>query len=245
VPIAGFAIGGWNSATALVVYWVENVIGSLLIALRILLHQRLTHKQGHYRVQLNTTTTTRNGKARSVSYRKANTTFLVEFLVTSILFTAAHGLFLGILLGVMQAPIDSNAVLGGVGLVAAFQLISFVIDVMSIKTRPFAWIKQVSQFALGRVVLVHLAIIAGVFLAVFLSNNAAFVVPFAALKLLSDLSNGVSMGVKGERAAPAWLIRVMDTIKPGKKPGEDFATYLVTERERGRAEAALDEQVRK
>jgi len=92
---------------------------------------------------------------------------------------------------------------------------------------------------------VHLAIIAGVFLAVFLSNNAAFVVPFAARKLLSDLSNGVSMGVKDERAAPAWLIRVMDTIKPGKKLGKDFATYLVTERQRERAEAALDEQVRK
>ena len=248
VPLAGFAFGGWNSATALVVYWFENVIGILLIAVRIALHRRFTQKEGHYRAQINVKTTTRHG----TTVRSTDTTFLAEFLLTSVVFTAAHGFFLGILLMVMRAPIQFNDVAGGVLAIAAFQLINFVIDVTQIKTQPFAWIKRLAQLSIGRVGLVHIALIAGVFLAGLLSNNSLFVVPFAVLKLLSEVSTGISLAQGNLMAppppsaplAPAWFISAMNKIKPSKTPGDDFGAYLINERERELAEAALDEQVR-
>ncbi|MBI2834124.1 MAG: hypothetical protein HYX76_06825 [Acidobacteria bacterium] len=44
----GIFLGGWSYSTALVLYWWENFFGSLLIAIRIVLHRRLTRKRGHY-----------------------------------------------------------------------------------------------------------------------------------------------------------------------------------------------------
>ena len=44
VPIAGVFLAGWDGATALSLYWWENLIGSVLIALRILVHRVLTRK---------------------------------------------------------------------------------------------------------------------------------------------------------------------------------------------------------
>ena len=52
VPVAGVFLAGWDGATALTLYWWENLIGSLLIALRILVHRLLTRKRGHWRLQI-------------------------------------------------------------------------------------------------------------------------------------------------------------------------------------------------
>ena len=52
MPGVGFFADHWSSATTLTLYWCENLIGSVLIGVRIFLHRRLTKKAGHYRDQL-------------------------------------------------------------------------------------------------------------------------------------------------------------------------------------------------
>jgi hypothetical protein len=52
VPVAGVFLAGWNGATALTLYWCENLLGSLLVLARLALHRRLTRKRGYERLQL-------------------------------------------------------------------------------------------------------------------------------------------------------------------------------------------------
>jgi hypothetical protein len=40
---------GWGTGTALVLYWCENVLAALLVALRVEIHRRLTRAAGHFR----------------------------------------------------------------------------------------------------------------------------------------------------------------------------------------------------
>src|SRR5262249_51458076 len=88
VPAIGWFIAGWSAGTTLAVYWFENVAACLLIAIRIGAHQRLSPRRGHYRYQ-----------APSTNRRSAQSgTFFSGFLITSLVFSAAHGVFLGFIL---------------------------------------------------------------------------------------------------------------------------------------------------
>src|SRR5437660_1381164 len=86
VIIWGVGWEGWSGATALTVYWFENLFGSILVAVRIAIHRWLTRKRGHFRAQLGVTTTGPKGGFDS---------FLSEFLAGSLAFTLGHGVFLG------------------------------------------------------------------------------------------------------------------------------------------------------
>src|SRR3954470_19882916 len=82
----GVVFRGWSPATALTLYWCENLVGSLLLAGRIALHRRLTRKRGHYRPQINA----RDGEDRGVQGQS----FLSEFATLSLAFCLVHGIFL-------------------------------------------------------------------------------------------------------------------------------------------------------
>ena len=44
VPLAGLFFAGWSPATALALYWCENVVGSALVAARIAMHRSATNE---------------------------------------------------------------------------------------------------------------------------------------------------------------------------------------------------------
>ncbi|CAG0945788.1 hypothetical protein ANRL1_02571 [Anaerolineae bacterium] len=236
VPIGGFVFAGWSWATALTIYWIENLVGSLLIALRIALHRRLTHTRGHARAQLGVTTTI----SGSVSHKEQGFgSFFSEFLVGSLIFTLAHGLFLGlVLIVIVRALPDVEQFRTGALAVLAFLLFDFAIDLIRIKQRPFVWIKRLAQVAFGRIVLVHLAIIFGVMLAAYSERGDVFFLPFAFFKLLADL--GSILGRRdASQSTPRWLITLMNRLKPG----EDFGAYVAVEQAKERKRAAEDEEV--
>src|SRR3954467_4920910 len=83
VPVAGVFLAGWSAATALTLYWVENLVGSLLVAVRIGAHEALTRKRGHRRLQLalQREPHAKAGEARRASKRAYTEphTFLREF----------------------------------------------------------------------------------------------------------------------------------------------------------------------
>jgi hypothetical protein len=58
VPGGGYFVAGWSPATALTLYWVDNVVGGVAMAIRILLHRRATGAAGHAREHLNAGVTT-------------------------------------------------------------------------------------------------------------------------------------------------------------------------------------------
>lgn len=88
IPAFGYFGAGWSPGTTLIVYWFENLLGSLFVAARIALHRRMTHKRGHYRAMVTKTIKARSGVGQSVT-TVALSTFLSYFLTTSIIFTLA------------------------------------------------------------------------------------------------------------------------------------------------------------
>jgi hypothetical protein len=133
IPLGGFLFGGWSGATALAIYWFENLIGSLLIASRIAIHRRLTHKRGHWSAQLGVSVTAGTG---ATPKEPAFGSFLTEFLTTSLAFTFVHGLFLGAVLVVIvivhALPDPAGFRAGALG-VTAFLLFDFAIDLIKLK----------------------------------------------------------------------------------------------------------------
>ncbi|MEY2507505.1 MAG: hypothetical protein QOH01_1834 [Verrucomicrobiota bacterium] len=86
IPALGWFVGEWSAGTMLVLYWLETLIGTLLVAVRIMLHRRVRRSQGHWAYEASKDT---EGQTASRS-----STYLTAFLVPALVFTLAHGFFL-------------------------------------------------------------------------------------------------------------------------------------------------------
>lgn len=253
VPIGGVMLAGWSTGTGLTLYWCETLIGTVTNALRIALHRRMTGKRGHYRGQLGVEINAGDSQPsrRSARGKTKWRSFLTEYLVGSLVFTFAHGLFLAIILGafIKSWPTKQDLLYGLAGIVL-FQAGGLGFDLLSLREWPFARLKVQVQSAMGRVVLVHLAIIFGMALVFWLEKPGSFFWVFGGLKTLSDVGGliagnggaktGARAGATVDTAAPPkWAKRVVAKIAPG----EDLDVYWKREREREMREAAEDEEV--
>lgn len=225
VPVIGWFTQNWSGATTLVVYWFETATGCVFIASRILLHQRWTPRRGHFRYA-------------PPSDRRAQgaSTFLTGFVVTSSAFTIAHGIFLAVIIALLNrdtasgiAQISWDDVKVGAFCVVALLAIDFVIDLKTLRRWPFERLEQTTQRALSRVVVVHLTLIFGMAgIAVTGASSSLFSV-FVVLKTMAALSATLPQW-KPDRA-PEWLSRVLNRI-PNAHPGEKFEDFW----EKGRAD---------
>lgn len=249
VPIGGVMLAGWSTGTGLALYWCETLLGTAVNAVRIALHRRMTGKRGHYRGQLGVEINASDSPParRSAGGRTKWRSFLTEYLVGSLVFTFAHGLFLAIILGgfLHSWPAKEDLLYGLAG-VAVFQLGGLAFDLATLRDWPFARLKVQVQSAMGRVVLVHLAIIFGMALVFWLDKPGSFFWVFGGLKTLSDIGGlfaGKGAAQTGASAAaaapPGWAKKVVAKIAPG----EDLDVYWQRERERELREAAADEEV--
>jgi hypothetical protein len=202
VPVAGWFVAGWSAGTTLVVYWFETLAASVFVAARIAAHQRMSPRRGHVTYQAPKST-----RSRSQS------SFLEGFLVTSLVFCAAHGLFLGVILFMLDhngqgdlAGIDWRSVkLGSLSVVIALA-IGFIVDLLGLRRWSFWQIEQTANRSLGRVAVVHLTLVLGMFGAAMTDASALFGV-FVVLKTLYALSMALPQWEPA--TAPTWLIRVM------------------------------------
>jgi hypothetical protein len=250
IPIVGVFFGGWSGATALSLYWWENLVGCLLVALRLLLHRRWTRKRGYERLHL--TLASRGGdepprawepgsRRRPKIETKGN--FVKEFAVAAVAATAVHGLLLWFVVSkVLDRSPDGDALRQGVLGVAAVQVATFLWDLRGLRQRPFAWVREQAQTTLNRVTLIHLFLIVGTWVAL-KSETVTFFGPFAVLKAMADAGNLLAKsGVNFDGTeAPRWLAATMNRISPGR----DFEGYwraLKTEEHRL---ATQDEQSRR
>jgi len=251
VPLIGVFTRSWSGATALSLYWFENLVGSLLIAARIAAHEALTSKRGHRRLQLELQSANAAGADRTKrrptpknAYGKPRT-FLREFLVAACLATGVHGLVLWVTVRkVLESAPDRHALLQGCLGIGAFQILGFVSDMIGIRERPFAWLRDLASANIRRVTLIHLVMIVGFWMVLRGGASGSFA-PFAVIKTAADVGNLLAMA--GFRAdpeeAPGWLAAAVDKIGPADSRDGDFATYWRTRKAEERALAEADEQV--
>jgi hypothetical protein len=250
VPVAGVFAAGWTGATALTLYWCETLVASLLVLARLALHRRLTRKRGYTRLQLGMQTTseltvagrTRHRRearpARSPGVRLPGS-FVAEFAAAACAATLLHGAMLWFLLRSEGADVQRDALAQGLLGVAAFQALGFLLDLRGLRQRPFAWARQVAETTVHRVMLIHLALIAGFWFAG--AGGKGFFGPFAVLKALADVGNALErLGFRADtEEAPAWLVAVVSRLR---RDG-DFAEHWRAERAAKRSLQEEDETV--
>jgi hypothetical protein len=214
VPVAGWFVEGWSAGSTLVVYWFETLAACVFVAARIAAHQRMSPRRGHLSYQ-----------APKSTRPRSQSSFLQRFLVTSLVFSAAHGLFLAVILFMLDhnrqgdlAGIDWRSVkLGGLYVLIALA-IDFVVDLLGLSKWSFWQIEQTANRSFGRVAVVHLTLVLGMFAAAMTDASALFGV-FVVLKTLYALS--MALPQSDPATAPDWLSRLMNRF-PGVRPGQRF-----------------------
>ena len=223
VPAAGWFVQDWSGGTTLAVYWFETVATCLFISARIVVHQRWTPRRGHFKYQ-----------APSAERRSSQASFGKGFVVTSLSFCAAHGVFLGGILFLLNhngerelADVDWRSVGIGCLSVLIFLAIDFVVDLPTLRQRSFLQIEQSAHRGMSRVVVVHLTLVVGLFGVAITGAPTALFGVFVVLKTLFALSMALPQWEPA--AAPKWLSRVMNRV-PNVHPGRRFEDQWAKDR---------------
>lgn len=240
VPAVGWFFADWSAGTMLVLYWLETLIGTLLVGVRILIHRRIRPSNGHWSYQAPP-----QGEGTGSSSRS---TYLSAFLVPALVFTFAHGFFLAVLGGMMIAKktltqeirIEPDNLLAGLIGIAVFQVIDFVVDVIRLRTQPFAWIERLGQISLSRVIVIHLTIIGGMAAVMFTGANRDFFGVFIFLKTMLNLSLVIPQWKP--KTPPAWLSSMMDRIGSPKNKNTSFAQFWKNTDDQEAARVARNER---
>lgn len=238
VPAAGWFAGHWSAGTILLLYWLETLIGTLFVAVRIIIHRRIHPTKGHWDYQAPQTQAAQ-GNSRS--------SYLVAFLVPALVFTLAHGIFL-VALGFMaiknnltvEARVDVHNLFAGLIGIGVFQIADFIFDLISIRYRPFLWLERLGQATLSRVFVVHLTIIGGMAAVAFTGANRNFFGVFVFLKALLQCS--LALPQWNPKTPPAWLSNAMDHIGSSKHKNETFAQFWKQTDEQEKARIVRNEK---
>ncbi len=235
IPGGGYFFAGWSPSTTLALYWVETLIGTVAMGMRISLHRRWTGLAGHRRTHLNTeVTSTSGGKTRKVQFGS----FLSEFLFTALVFTLGHGIFLAMILGFMLEPPNLDDMRKGVTGILACHGLAVGLDTFRLDTWPFARLKAMAEKLMGRVFVVHLAIIGGMFYMAWRDTPGAFFGVFVWLKALTDV--GSMLPQWNPREPPRWLVKAMSVFP--KQKGETFEEYWRRTDKQADQQRARDEE---
>jgi len=143
VPLFGVLYLEWSGVIVILLFWVENTLGTVFTAARILLHRRLTHTRGH----------SRRGQLDNQKVRNPGT-LLRDYLYSSAFSIVFQGLFIAlfalfaVFVLVDQHPdwpderIFSLPQLeqGAVSLALTMAL-GFALDAWTLRRRRFLWLK--------------------------------------------------------------------------------------------------------
>jgi len=244
VPLYGIYCLDWSVGTVLVLYWLENLLIAVFTCARIALHRALTRKRGHWRggslgVQV-------NGKPSGQG-------LLGEYATMAFVFTFAHGIFvvaIVFLIGENRPDMAHWRFSAEQFRFGALQMLGIMsaellIDAARMRARSFAWIKTYVQQRMGRVLVLHLAIIFGMWAMAASDSPMAVLYVLIGLKTLWDAATAHSTNKADSLPAepPPWLGKVADTV--ARKHGGAAAMQADWQRTRTAMERAAreDEQV--
>ena len=224
VPALGWFVGEWSAGTTLLLYWLETLIGTVLVAARIIIHRRFRPSKGHWDYRAPQT------QGASSSSAGRGSTYLTAFLVPALAFTFVHGIFLVVLGAMMiskhQGPetrIEVQPLLTGLSGIALFQVADFLFDLARLRDEPFAWIEKLGQITFSRVIVVHLTIIGGMAAVMFTGADRNFFGVFIFLKALLNCS--LVLPQYQPKTPPRWLSSLMDRVPSKMHKGENFAQF--------------------
>ena len=248
VPVVGWFTQHWSGGTTLAVYWFETLAASLFIVARIALHRRWSPRYGHFRY---------NGPGRQggghIDYRTPKTrrrqplsTFMSSFGVVSLSFCAAHAVFLGVILVLLNhnkvghlAQVDWRSAGFGCLSVLAFLTVGFVVDLFSLRRWSFRQLEQTASQVLSRVMVVHLTLLIG-FVAIAVTDAPdTFFGVFVVLKTMASLSTALPQWEPAQ--PPRWLSTILNRV-PSAGPGKRFEEAWADERTEERQRLDANEQ---
>lgn len=187
IPLGAFWFGGNSAETAMVLYFLETIIAILLAAWIVRL--RAPAEDPGYQTLVSTQTEVKVNGRVTRTFQPGNRRRLLEgFLIFSLAFGVAPGIFLAIFLfGILKAEISLAVILSGLGGILVFQLIHFFMDLFRQREMSPEGANAIITASMGRSAIVFLSCFAGVFLAAFVNNW--FVIPFAILKTVTDIGS--------------------------------------------------------
>jgi hypothetical protein len=239
VPALGWFLGDWSAGTTLVLYWLETLIGTLLVGFRILIHRRVVPSKGHWDYV---------APQGQETHTKNRSSYLSAFLVPALVFTLAHGIFLAALGGMMiakhltpEARIEGQHLLAGLIGIGFFQGADFFFDLIWLRTRSFAWMEGLGQQTLARVFVIHLTIVGGMAAVMFTGANRHFFGVFIFLKTLLNCS--LVLPQWQPKAPPVWLASLMDRIGSPKYKKTNFAQFWKSTDDQEHARLAANEKL--
>jgi len=243
IPLLGVWYYGWSATNVLVLYWLESLLVAVFTCLRIAMHCGLTRRRGHWREgQL-------AAKPGPIGNRPV---MLRDYAVIAFVFTLAHGIFVAGISFILARnhpgePIWQFASIPfrqGASILLGMLVIDFVVDRATLAQRTFAWIKGYTQQRMGRVLILHLAIIGGMFAMAATQSPFGVLYALIGLKTLWDLA----MSRAGDSAAatpekpPAWLLNVGDRMGKDKGGAAALQQEWTRERAAARQRGIEDEQ---
>ena len=253
LPLWGFF--GWELQVSqlLILFWAENLLQTVLVGARMLLHRRLTRKRGHWnvRMQVVTTTKTRQGFGTSkvlgaTSHKvKQNGSAFAAFALGAGVLTVGHALLVGILAHLLAPKNDPGFVLfspdleKSLGILGLTLLAGFFTDLPGISERPYAWIRKMSEWVLGRVVAIHLILLGGMFAIAFFKAPTPVFIALVVIKLMADLSSVVPQMKTGQKP-PGCLLFLNRFNKSGE---ESFDAYWARAHQQDEEQNARDEEL--
>lgn len=180
VPAAAVFGAGAPAETAMVLYFLENLVIVLLTALlvRLLAPARDETSPNH----------------------RTRRSLLSTYLMVALGFTLINGLFIALFVGVfLDVSIPRAALVGGVALIVVFAAAGTIIALVRLRPLSLAAAETVLERTLGRVFLLHLGVFIGVFLAA--AVGSWFVWPFIVLKTVTDVGQAIQALRGGAQAA--------------------------------------------
>lgn len=237
IPLYGVEFQGWSGTTVIVLYWFENLLVTVFTCARIALHRQLTRKRGHWRRDVLT-----GGRSNS----GASLHLLGEYSLFAFMFTLAHGVFVGAFVLIARSGEVRDAAWqfsseqfarGALWMLAAI-LLEFLFDAATIRSRSFAWIKALAGLGMGRVFVLQLTLIFGMWAMKVMDSPIAMVYALIGFKTLWDLVSSTTrmQATDLPKEPPKWAL-----LLAGKTT--DLANDWARKREAMIRTAQEDEQI--
>lgn len=246
VPLVGVLYFEWSAINVLVLYWFENLMIGFGTLIRLVLHRRWTRKRGYWRHS--------NRLGIQVNNKPAEMGLIGEYATGTFGFTLGHGIFVGAIAMIVHQNYPDQPmwqlswaqVFRGAMAIAAFLGIELALDLTRIRSASFAAIRDYAQARMGRIIVLHLAIIFGMMGMAWSGSPMAVLYVLIGLKALADLLGIATRGAPkiedSDTPPPVWTMKMADKLGKDKGGASGLLKKWQAEREQARKNASEDEQ---
>ena len=246
VPLIGVLYFEWSAINVLVLYWFENLMIGFCTLIRLVLHRRWTRKRGYWRHS--------NRLGIQVNNKPAEMGLIGEYATGTFGFTLGHGIFVGAIAMIVHQNYPDQPmwqlswaqVFRGAMAIAAFLGIELAIDLTRIRSASFSAIRDYAQARMGRIIVLHLAIIFGMMGMAWSGSPMAVLYVLIGLKTLADLLGVATRGAPkiedSDTPPPVWTMKMADKLGKDKGGATGFLKKWEAERDQVRKNAIEDEK---